>query len=212
MNITRRTALVLTAAGATGLTLADSATAADGDVYPVIQLMNPSGAADRPLGDESAPVTIIEYASPTCPHCASFHVATFPALKEQYIDTGKVRFIVRPFIRNSDLDPAVFMLAECSDTEFYPLLGSFFERQLEWAQSPTPRDALLSIASEHGLTQEAFDACLSDNALFQQMVDAREQAIEEFGLEATPTFYINGKQFSGAKPIEDMAAEIDLLL
>ncbi|MEX0628986.1 MAG: thioredoxin domain-containing protein [Cucumibacter sp.] len=174
-------------------------------------LLNPKGLVDRPLGGVGARVWLIEYASPTCPACADFHVNTYPALKAQYIDTGKIVFLLRPFIRNT-LDAVVFMLAECSVDKYHDLMAGFFERQTEWATSATPRDAILTVALDYGFTEETFDVCLENQDLFAKLDDERTQALDEFGLEATPTFYMQGKQFSGSKPIEDMQAEIDPLL
>lgn len=174
-------------------------------------LLNPKGLVDRPIGGRDATVWLIEYASPTCPHCAAFHNETYPALKEQYIDTGQIVFLLRPFIRNA-LDAAVFMLAECSVDRYHEIIAGFFERQNEWAISQTPRDAILAVALDYGFTQETFDTCLNSQELFTQLSEERQQAIDEFGLTATPTFYMPGKTFTGAKPIADMQAEIDPLL
>ncbi|HUV31926.1 MAG TPA: DsbA family protein, partial [Devosiaceae bacterium] len=179
--------------------------------HSINALMAPEGLVDRPLGPADAAVTVIEYASPTCPHCATFHVDTYPALKEQYVDTGKIQFILRPFIRNVP-DAAVFMLAECSDESYHDLIAAYFERQDEWASSNAMRDAIYAIAQDFGFTEETFAACLDDQDLYATIEAERTQAIEQFDLEATPTFYINGKQVSGALPIDAMAAEIDPLL
>lgn len=174
-------------------------------------LLNPQGPTDRPLGGVDAGVWVIEYASPTCPHCASFHINTYPALKEQYIDTGKIQFILRPFIRNV-LDAAVFMIAACSEDSYHELVAAYFAQQSVWAFSDTPRDALLAVAEEYGIDEERFAACLNDDALFNQLNAMREQALDEFGLTATPTFFVNGKILSGDMAIDAMAAEIDPLL
>lgn len=174
-------------------------------------LLNPKGLVDRPLGGRDATVWLIEYASPTCPHCAAFHNDTYPALKEQYIDTGQIVFLLRPFIRNA-LDAAVFMLAECSVDQYHELIAGFFERQNEWAISQTPRDAILAVSLDYGFTEETFNACLDNQELFTKLSEERQQAIDEFGLTATPTFYMPGKSFTGARAIADMQAEIDPLL
>lgn len=174
-------------------------------------IYNPTGLVDRPLGNPEAEVILIEYASPTCPHCASFHVNTYPSLLSDYVETGKVQFIVRPFVRNI-LDTVVFMLAECSDTGYYDVVDTYFANQDAWAYAQSPRSSLLTIALQKGFTEESFDACLADEALFTKLEDMRTEALEKFELEATPTFYLNGEKFSGDKSFEDMSARIDALL
>jgi len=214
VKLKRRSVLTYTAAvSAMGFAASPMAAfAAPGDTHSTDALMQPAGITDHVLGAEDAPVTVIEYASPTCPHCATFHNETYPALKEQYIDTGDVKFIVRPFIRNV-LDAVVFMLAEAAgEDSYHEVINTYFETQQTWATSETPRDAMQDIALQLGFTQESFEEALTNQELFAAMEEAREQALNEFDLTGTPTFYVNGKQLSGAKTLEDMAAEIDPLL
>lgn len=194
--------------GQTGAGLFDGSPMAIASSEP---LLNPQGPTDRPLGGVDAKVWVIEYASPTCPHCASFHLNTYPALKEQYIDTGKIQFLLRPFIRNV-LDAAVFMIASCSDGHYHDLIATYFAQQSDWAFSDTPRDAMLKVAEEYGMDEQGFSACLEDEALFNQLNSMREQALNDFGLTATPTFFVNGKMLSGDMTIDALAAEIDPLL
>ena len=214
MKLNRRDTLIL-AAAASAMSLCGVATAsaADGDVIDVAKLMAPAGeVADHVQGSETAPVTVIEYASPTCPHCAAFSNDVLPAFMEAYVDTGKVRFITRPFVRNV-LDAAVFMLAEAAGpTNYHNVLATYFKTQNTWATSQTPRDAILEIAKQLGFTQETFDAALTNQALFTGMEALREQALNDFGLAGTPTFYVNGKTLTGDKTLEQLAAEIDPLI
>ena len=214
MNFTRRDTLML-AAAASALSLCGVATAsaAEGDMVDIAKLMAPAGdVADHVQGSETAPVTVIEYASPTCPHCAAFSNDVLPAFIEAYVNTGKVKFITRPFVRNV-LDAAVFMLAEASGpTNYHNVLSTYFKTQNTWATSQTPRDAILEIAKQLGFTQETFDAALTNQALFTGMEAVREQALSEFGLSGTPTFYVNGKTLTGDKTLEQLAAEIDPLV
>lgn len=214
MKFTRRDTLIL-AAAASALSLCGVATAsaAEGDVIDVAKLMAPAGGvADHVQGSETAPVTVIEYASPTCPHCATFSNDVLPAFIETYVDTGKVRLITRPFVRNV-LDAAVFMLAEASGpTNYHNVVSTYFKTQNTWATSQTPRDAILEIAKQLGFTQETFDAALTNQELFTGMEALREQALSEFGLSGTPTFYVNGKTLTGDKTLEQLAAEIDPLI
>lgn len=214
MNFTRRDTLIL-AAAASALSLCGVATAnaAEGDMIDVAKLMAPAGGhVDHAQGSDTAPVTVIEYASPTCPHCAAFSNDVLPGFIEAYVNTGKVRLITRPFVRNV-LDAAVFMLAEAAGpTNYHNVISTFFKTQTTWAASQTPRDAILEIAKQLGFTQETFDAALTNQTLFTAMEAVREQALNEFGLAGTPTFYVNGKTLSGDKSLEQLAAEIDPLV
>ena len=145
-------------------------------------------------------------------HCAAFSNNVLPAFTEAYVDTGKVKLIVRPFVRNV-LDAAVFMLAEAAGpTNYHNVLSTYFKTQANWAASQTPRDAILEIAKQLGFTQETFDAALTNQELFTGMEALREQALDEFGLAGTPTFYVNGKTLTGDKTLEQLAAEIDPLI
>jgi len=212
--LNRRDTLIL-AASATALSLCGiaSANAAEGDMVDIAKLMAPAGGmVDHVQGSESAPVTVIEYASPTCPHCATFSNTVLPDFVKTYVDTGKVKLIVRPFVRNV-LDAAVFMLAEAAGpTNYHNVLSTYFRTQANWAASQTPRDAILDIAKQLGFTQETFDAALTNQALFTGMEAVREQALNDFGLTGTPTFYVNGKTLTGDKTLEQLAAEIDPLI
>ena len=214
MKFNRRDTLIL-AAAASALSLCGVATAnaAEGDMIDVAKLMAPAGGhVDHAQGSDTAPVTVIEYASPTCPHCAAFSNDVLPAFIEAYVNTGKVKLITRPFVRNV-LDAAVFMLAEAAGpTNYHNVLSTFFKTQTTWAASQTPRDAILEISKQLGFTQETFDAALTNQALFTAMEAEREQALSEFGLAGTPTFYVNGKTLSGDKSLEQLAAEIDPLV
>ncbi|ALA18157.1 MULTISPECIES: DsbA family protein [unclassified Chelatococcus] len=159
---------------------------------------------DVTLGKADAPVTIIEYASVTCSHCATFHANTFPALKEKYIDTGKVRFILREF----PLDPlatAGFMLARCAGNDkYYPVTDMLFDKQQVWAFSDKPLDALLQLMKQAGFTQESFEACLKDQKVYDAVNAVKNRGVETFGVNATPTFFINGQKQSGALTVEEL--------
>jgi protein-disulfide isomerase len=206
--------MLVLGASASALILAapSGAMAQAAETVDVAKLMAPQPLPDRPLGAEDARVTVIEYASPTCPHCALFHNEIYPGFKSAYVDTGKVRFIVRPFVRNV-LDAVVFMLAEAAGPEqYHNVIDTFFRTQAEWAASNTPRDAILVVAKQLGFTDQSFEAALSNQELFNGMEAMREQALNEFGLTGTPTFYVNGKKLTGEQTLEQLAAEIDPLL
>ena len=210
--INRRDTLILTASAAIasyyGLGVAQAQEGTTKDLAALADVPLP----DHALGSEDAPVTVIEYASPTCPHCAAFHNNVYPALKEQYVDTGKVQFILRPFVRNV-LDAVVFMLAEAAGPEqYHSIVEAYFRTHAQWTASQTPRDDLLAIAKQLGFTDASFDAALTNQELFEKMEQMRDQALEDFNLEGTPTFYVNGKQLTGDKTLEEMAAAIDPLV
>jgi protein-disulfide isomerase len=176
-----------------------------------VELMAPGPFEDMVLGKSDAPVTIVEYASTTCPHCAHFAKTTFPEVVKRYVDTGKVRYIYREFVLNQ-LDAAAVMLLRCADKQkYFPLLEALFQKQEEWVvQKPLP--PLLAIAKQAGFTEDSFNKCLSDQKLLDKIESARERATK-FGINSTPTFFVNGKKLTpGDKSIEDIAKEIDPLL
>jgi len=197
---TRRTLLRLSAGTATLLATGAFAPAAyaqrkaDAPVS-LDELMKPDALPDLVLGKADAPVTIVEYASMTCGHCANFHNKVFPSIKEKYIDTGKVRFIMREFPLDT-LAAAASMLTRCAGGDkSVPLIGVLFAKQEEWAfvrNNAVPE--LFKIAKQAGFTQESFDKCLTDQALLDKITQGRERASKSFGVDATPTFFINGKR------------------
>ena len=175
------------------------------------ELLKPGALPDKQLGKDDAPVTIVEYASMTCPHCAHFNDTTFPELKTKYIDTGKVRYILREF----PFDPraeAGFMLARCAGDKYFAMVDVLFKQQQEWAAGDNVKDALLQISKLAGFTQESFNACLTDQKLLDQVRAVQKRGAEEFKVDSTPTFFINGKTYKGAMSIEEMSAIIDPLL
>jgi protein-disulfide isomerase len=173
---------------------------------PLAELMQPNPLGEMAMGDEKAPITVIEYASMTCPHCAHFSEATFPDLKRKYIDTGKVRFMFREFPLDQ-LAAAGFILARCAGPDkYFPLIETLFATQKDWVVQ-RPLAPLTAIAKQAGLTQEAFEACLDNKQMLEGIEKVRNQAAEKFGVNATPTFFVNGKRLSGALSIEELEKE-----
>lgn len=216
MPITRREFCHTTAVFTLGAALAGTvpfsfATAAEST--PTVneaELLKPGSLPDRFLGDGSAPVTIVEYASSTCPHCAHFQETTFPELKKKYIDAGKVKYIFRefPLGTGDDLALAVgaFALARCAgeldSSKYYAMIDTLFAQQNRWAvEHPIP--PLLAIAKQAGFTQKTFEACLDNTKLQKDILASRDRGYEKFGVNSTPTFFINGKRYVGALPIGD---------
>src|SRR6266568_847173 len=163
---------------------------------PMDLLMAAPPLPDVWLGDPKAPVTIIEYGSMTCSHCADFEVHTFPLLKANYIDKGKVRFAFREF----PLDPlaaAAAMLARCSGDKREAMIELLYQQQKNWAFVDKPLDALRALVKQTGIGDAAFDACLKDQALFENVDAIRDAAAQKFGINSTPTFFINGDKKPG---------------
>ena len=213
MQISRRDTLVLLSAASALALSGAGVSAAEGDRHDqALLLSSTQGLTDHVIGSETAPVTVIEYASPTCPHCATFHNDVYPAFKTQYIDTGKVRFIVRPFLRNVQ-DAVVFMVAEAGGPEnFHNIIETYFRTQSQWAVAEKPGNALRAIAKQLGFTDETFNAALTNQPLYNAMEAMKTEALKTFDLEGTPTFYVNGKQLTGDKTLVQLAAEIDPLV
>lgn len=181
----------------------------DGDVA---ELMKAGDLADFSIGAADAKVTIIEYASMTCPHCAKFHKDVYPALKSKYIDTGKVRFIFRDF----PLNPRAFggsMLARCiGGDKGLALLETLFDKQADWAfVEANPKQALFDVVKQAGFTQESFEKCLTDQKLFENLTAMQRRASEVHKVASTPTFFVNGKRVVGPT-IEDFDKLIEPML
>jgi protein-disulfide isomerase len=178
-----------------------------------VELAQPAPGGDMAIGSDKAPVTIIEYASMTCPHCAHFSETTFPELKKRYIDTGKVRFIFREFPLDK-LAAAGFMLARCASKDgggerYMAVVETLFAKQQEWVVPDNPVPPLENIAKQFGFTEESFNACLKDQSIMNGIEAVRDRAAAKLGVNSTPTFFVNGKKVTGDVPIETLAKEID---
>src|ERR1700728_3556926 len=191
---------------ATTLRLAATAKADSEPDQAELAKVGPDG--DVVLGSDKAPVTIIEYASMTCPHCAHFSATTFPELQKRYIDTGKVRFTLRAFPLDA-LAAAGFMIARCAGNDKYmPAVETLFAMQADWVvKEPLP--PLKEIAKQFGLTEDAVNQCLSNQKVLDSIQAVRDHAVEKLGVNSTPTFFINGKKMVGDLSIDQMSKEID---
>jgi protein-disulfide isomerase len=182
-----------------------AATPALAQNVPVEDLAVQSPIGDIVLGAETAPVTIYEYASMTCPHCRAFHEMTYDALKAEFIDTGQVRFIMREF----PLDPfaaAGFLLARCTPgvEGYYGMIDLLFEQQGAWAGN---YDGLVALALQAGFTQATFDACIANQELVDGIYWSYDRGVE-IGVNATPTFFVNGVRYVGELTIEQVRTAI----
>ena len=214
-------ALIGATAGFAGPALAQAPRRSAAETVDVTELMKPGPLGDCVLGKEDAPVTIVEYASLTCGHCANFHNTILPGLKEKYIDTGKVKLVFREFPLNQ-LDTAVYMLSRCAlgadgkssgdQARYFALVSVFFKDQRAWAFTNDPLSAVTNITRQAGFTQAAFEACLNNQPILDALNVVRDRAANTFGVESTPTFFVNGKRVLGAQPLEEFEKIITPLL
>ncbi len=165
---------------------------------------------DLPLGSADAPVTVIEYASATCPHCADFHRQEWPVLKKEYVDTGKVRFIFREFPLDQ-VALAAFMLVRCAAGDdarkFDAITSMLMKTQGTWVRNP--REELMKLMRMAGLNDEQFGACLKNEQLAKNMMNSARNASRDLGVHSTPTFFINDLRITGRMPIEEWRKLLD---
>ena len=189
------------------LSLLMASAKADDTISPA-DLAQTGPEGDIVLGSDKAPVTIVEYASMDCPHCAHFAATTYPDLKKRYIDTGKVRYIFREFPLHQ-IALAGSVLARCAGNDKYmAVVEVLFAKQADWVVEQ-PLQPLLALAKQFGLTEDSFKACLSNQKLEDDIMAVRDRAVEKFGVNSTPTFFVNGKKLVGDVSIDQMAKEID---
>ncbi|MBG1233337.1 DsbA family protein [Aestuariivirga litoralis] len=190
----------------------DTSTAVDGGSGKVdlSDLLTPPAEGDMTQGPDDAKVTIVEYGSASCPHCAAFYKDTYLKLKTDYIDTGKVRFIFREFPHN-DQGLAAFMVARCAPKEkYFPLLDVFFTTQAVWV--PDALVQLKNIAQQAGMSSDDFDACLKNEKVAKAILDVRDKGSKKYGVNGIPYIIINGKAFEGETSYDAVKAVIDPLL
>lgn len=169
--------------------------------------------AERVLGDADAPITIIEYASLTCPHCASFHKDTLPKLKSEWLDTGKAKLVYRDF-PTAPAGPsyAASMIARCAPKDrYFTFLDAFFRTQETWVSSPDPRGALAQMARLGGLSEADFNQCMENEALLTGIRQRAQEGSTEFGVQSTPSLVINGRLYPGNRSYDDLAEILENL-
>jgi protein-disulfide isomerase len=158
---------------------------------------------DRILGNPDAPITIVEYASLTCPHCAHFANEVLPELKKKWIDTGKAKLVLRDYPLD---EPALraAMIARCAPPDrFYAYVDTLFAAQEKWVMANDYREALARLVKIGGMSKDEFDNCLKNTALENKIVEGRLVASKELDVNSTPTFFINGTKFAGAPTVEE---------
>jgi len=202
-------ALALAACGQNG----EAGASASGGSAEVIDDTATGALSEMSIGSADAPVTVIEYASVTCPHCATFHETVFPAIKEKYVDTGQVRFVFREFpTAPAELSVVGSMLARCAadkggDDAYFLVLGSLFKTQEKWIYGDT-RDELMKIAAQAGLDEAAFDTCVRRQELVDLINANVADGRDRYEINSTPSFVVDGtlRHFS---TVDAMSEAID---
>ncbi len=194
---------------ATSLTALSAAVPAIAQTPDLSKLNEPPANGERPMGSDTAKVTIIEYASASCPHCAAFNNDVLPELKKEYIDTGKVRYLLREFPHN-DAALGGFMIARCAPPErYHAIVDVLFHTQEKWV--PNPFEGLKEIALQSGFTEDSFNACVKNVDVAKGILAERDRGAS-FGVQGIPHIFINGVAYDGDRTFEAMKAVIDPLL
>ncbi len=170
--------------------------------------------ADRTLGDANAPVTMYDFSSLTCPHCADFHTKTLPALITKYVDTGKLKLVFHDFPLDRYALHAA-MMARCANAErYFGFIDVLFKSQSQWARAADPQKALAQIGALGGLSAADFDACMNNKELSDTLIARTQEAQKKYDVKSTPTFVFNegAAKIEGALPIEKFSEVIDHLL
>jgi protein-disulfide isomerase len=153
---------------------------------------------DRILGNPDAPITILEYSSLTCPHCARFHMNTLPDVKKNWIDTGKARLVYRNFPLDGLALRAAAVASCVQGDAYFGFLDALFRGQSRWARAKDPTAALAQVARLAGIDQKTFDACIADQAEMDHILRQKVDGQQAYKIRSTPTFVINGDKVEGA--------------
>jgi len=202
----------MTVVGAITLILAGSIAFLGGETQaqtlPPVEKMT----AERTLGNKDAAVTLVEYASLTCPHCASFHNGPWQTLKKEYVETGKIKFIYRDFPLDR-VALAASMIARCApEDRYFGIIELMFKTQDSWRQSGNPQAALTNIGRLAGMSNETIQACLQNQAVFDAVMKQRNAGDQQFNVEATPTFLVNGEKVEAQRTLQDYRNVLDQAL
>lgn len=177
--------------------------------------VQPSQAAEwkeHVLGDADAPVTIIEYASLTCPHCAAFHNEVLPEIKEKLIDTGKAKMIFRDYPLDGIALRAAAVAQCAGDDRYFGVLSMLFKSQMTWARSEDPIEGIKQVVRFGGMNGDAVDACLADEAMIDAIVASRMRGEQEYSVSSTPSFIIDGETIAGAREAEFFIDKVEDLI
>jgi protein-disulfide isomerase len=187
---------------------------ADAMAQSASDVAKPQSLPDMALGPATSPVTITEYASMTCGHCANFNETVFPKIKSEFIDTGKIRYVFREF--PLDIKAAAgSMLARCiangDSGKYFAVVDMLFKQQNDWVMKNTA-ETLTRIGKQAGLSQQAVETCLKDQALLDKIAADQKFASEVLKVNSTPTFFINGEMIKGGTSFEEFDKKIKSLL
>lgn len=163
-----------------------------------------ASSLDVTIGKADAPITVVEYFSLNCPHCARFADDPFPKIKSEWIDTGKVKWVMRDFPLN-DVALAAAMIAHCSGDRYLAFVDAFFKTQASWAAAKDPLAEIKTVARLGGMDGPAVDKCLADSAMLAQINARASEATDKLKVNSTPSFVINGKLAVGEKSYDDFA-------
>jgi protein-disulfide isomerase len=214
MPVTRRAFNALLSVGALAALIRFSPLRfiADARALEASDVAKPVSLPDMVLGAPNAPVTITEYAAATCPHCTAFNRDVFPLIKAAYIDTGKVRYVFREFplnIKDAACEMLARSIAKDDAGKYFAVIDIMFHRQDELVQKTT--DTLKLIGRQAGLSGEAVETCLKDEALLNKIKANRQFAAQVLKVEGTPTFFINGDMIVGGASFEEFDRKIKSL-
>lgn len=216
MIITRRdfTAAIALTGAAAAIGLSPLQLISEAFAQNATDVAKPVSLPDMALGPKDAAVTVTEYASMTCPHCAAFTEQVFPKIKEAFIDTNKIRFVFREF--PLDIKAAAgSMLARCIAKEdsgkYFAVIDMLFKQQNDWVMKDTAA-TLTRIGKQAGLSQQAVEECLKDQALLDKIAADQKYANEVLKVNSTPTFFINGEMLKGETSFEEFSKKITPLL
>jgi protein-disulfide isomerase len=213
--ITRRAFTALSLTGLAGLALLSPLRLiSEAMAQSASDVAKPVSLPDMALGPQDAAVTITEYASMTCPHCAAFNADVFPKIKAEYIDTGKVRYIFREF--PLDIKAAAgSMLSRCiakdDSAKYFAVTDLLFKTQNDWVTKNTT-ESLVRVGRQAGLSQDQVETCLNDKSLLDKIAADQKYASEVLKVDSTPTFFINGEKIRGEASIAEFEKRINPLL
>jgi len=204
-----RGAAVVAIAAALGLSACGGAAGPAEMAIPLKeQIVEPGPLGEREYGNRNAPVTIVEYASLTCPHCRNYHKTVFPKVKRQYIDTGKVRYIIREFPIGRTAGTAAIVTRCAPEKKYLSLVEAYLARQPEWVSQEVRPDAIYSVAKSSGMSRAEFDKCLTNQAIIDGLTEVKQRG-RKYGVIGTPTLFINGQKAQGEVTFEQVKAMID---
>jgi protein-disulfide isomerase len=163
---------------------------------------------DRILGKPDAPITIVEYASLTCPHCRHFDIDVLPKLKEKWVDSGKAKLVLRDYPLDEPAKRAAIIARCFPPAQFYEVIDTIFKTQKQWALTPDYRQVLAQYMVSSGMKKDQFDACLTDKSVEDKVLQSELTAKQQLRIRYLPSIFINGSQFDGAPEFDAMDAAL----